>query len=96
MTRQRPVFKALLIVCGIVLAAIILLPFVWTFSASLQSEAAIVRRPPDWVPQPVSVENYRYVFTGQIPAAYEARALLRSPLLPLHIVEMTRYVRHSR
>jgi multiple sugar transport system permease protein len=77
---RRVLFKALLTALGLVLAVVILLPFVWAFSASLQTETAIVRRPPDWIPQPASVENYRYVFTGEVPSAYAVRGLLRSPI----------------
>jgi multiple sugar transport system permease protein len=65
---------------GVVLALVILLPFLWALSASLQTESALFERPPHWVPDPATVENYRYVFTGEVPQAYEVRGLLRSPV----------------
>jgi multiple sugar transport system permease protein len=71
---------ALLAVAGIALAAVILLPFLWALSASLQSESALFRRPPPWVPSPATTGNYEYVFTGKVPQAYEQRGLLRSPV----------------
>jgi multiple sugar transport system permease protein len=71
---------ALLVAAGLVLALAILLPFLWALSASLQTESALFERPPHWVPDPATTENYRYVFTGDVPQAYEARGLLRSPV----------------
>jgi multiple sugar transport system permease protein len=79
-TRRGPVQTALLVAAGLVLALAILLPFLWALSASLQTESALFERPPDWVPDPVTTENYRYVFTGEVPQAYETRGLLRSPV----------------
>jgi multiple sugar transport system permease protein len=71
---------ALLAVAGIALALVILLPFLWALSASLQSESALFRRPPSWAPSPATTGNYEYVFTGKVPQAYEQRGLLRSPV----------------
>jgi multiple sugar transport system permease protein len=79
MTAAR-VRTALLAVAGIALAVIILLPFLWALSASLQSESALFKRPPSWVPAPATTGNYQYVFTGKVPQAYEQRGLLRSPI----------------
>lgn len=78
--RRSRLGTVVLTLAGVVLAMVIVGPFLWTLSASLQTETAIAQRPPDWVPQPLSVENYRYVFTGEIPTAYEVRGLLRSPI----------------
>jgi multiple sugar transport system permease protein len=78
--RRSRLGTAALTLAGVVLAMVIVSPFLWTLSASLQTETAIAQRPPDWIPQPLSVENYRYVFTGEIPTAYEVRGLLRSPI----------------
>jgi multiple sugar transport system permease protein len=72
--------SALLGLAGVVLALVILLPFLWALSASLQSESALFRRPPSWVPDPATAGNYQYVFTGKVPQAYEQRGLLRSPI----------------
>lgn len=72
--------KALLGGAGLVLALMILVPFLWALSASLQTESALFERPPHWIPDPATTENYNYVFTGEVPQAYEVRGLLRSPV----------------
>jgi multiple sugar transport system permease protein len=79
-TRRGTAQTALLAAAGLVLALAILLPFLWALSASLQTESALFERPPDWIPDPPTTENYRYVLTGEVPQAYEVRGLLRSPI----------------
>jgi multiple sugar transport system permease protein len=78
--KRRPVEKVLLVGAGLVLALMILVPFLWALSASLQTESALFERPPHWIPDPATTENYNYVFTGEVPQAYEVRGLLRSPV----------------
>jgi multiple sugar transport system permease protein len=68
------------VLAGALLAVVILLPFLWVLSASLQTESALFERPPSWVPTPATTGNYNYVFTGQIPQEYQQRGLLRSPV----------------
>lgn len=65
---------------GILLGLVIVLPFLWALSASLQTELAIFQRPPSWAPAPPTVANYLYVFTGRIPEGYAVRGLLRSAI----------------
>jgi multiple sugar transport system permease protein len=78
--KRATVTRWLIVVAGVVLALVILLPFLWALSASLQTESALFKRPPSWVPDPPTVGNYQYVFTGKVPQAYEQRGLLRSPI----------------
>jgi multiple sugar transport system permease protein len=78
--KRGPLQTALLVAAGLVLAVAILLPFLWALSASLQTESELFERPPHWLPQPATTENYKYVFTGDVPQAYEVRGLLRSPV----------------
>jgi multiple sugar transport system permease protein len=78
--KRGPLQTALLVAAGLVLAVAILLPFLWAVSASLQTESELFERPPHWLPQPATTENYKYVFTGDVPQAYEVRGLLRSPV----------------
>jgi multiple sugar transport system permease protein len=78
--KRGTVASWLIALAGVVLALVILLPFLWALSASLQTESALFRRPPSWVPDPPTVGNYQYVFTGKVPQAYEQRGLLRSPI----------------
>lgn len=80
MSRRARLGRAGLAAAAVALALFILLPFAWVLSASFQTESALVSRPPDWIPQPLTVANYNYVFTGEVPAGYEQRGLLRSPV----------------
>jgi multiple sugar transport system permease protein len=67
-----------LYVCaGVVLALVILVPFLYVLSASLQTESELIRRPPPIVAPNPTVDNYDYVFTGAVPAAYASKELLR-------------------
>lgn len=69
---------------GVVNMLIILLivfiagPFLWIAVASLQGENELLRHPPNLIPQNPTSDNYRYVFTGQIPQSYEVKGQLRS------------------
>jgi multiple sugar transport system permease protein len=69
--------SALLGLAGVALALVILLPFAFAVSASLQTESQLILRPPPLVPTTPTIDNYRYVFTGRVPQAYAKRALLR-------------------
>jgi multiple sugar transport system permease protein len=59
--------RAVLYMLALLLALVILAPFTWVLSASFQPESAIFKQPPDWIPQPLSLDNYTYVFTGRVP-----------------------------
>jgi ABC-type glycerol-3-phosphate transport system permease component len=80
MTSSERASKIGFVLAGGLLAVVILLPFLWVLSASLQTESALFERPPSWVPTPATTGNYNYVFTGQIPQEYQQRGLLRSPV----------------
>jgi multiple sugar transport system permease protein len=53
-------------------------PFVWVISASFQGENELLKKPPSFIPKNPTTDNYRYVFTGQVPTSYEVRGQLRS------------------
>jgi len=53
-------------------------PFLWMAIASFQGENELLKRPPSIIPKNPTLDNYRYVFTGQIPTAYEVKGQLRS------------------
>jgi multiple sugar transport system permease protein len=53
-------------------------PFVWMAVASTLGENELLKRPPNLIPQNPTTDNYRYVFTGQIPQSYEVKGQLRS------------------
>jgi len=68
----------LIFVLSIMVIVFVLGPFVWIFLCSLQGEADLFVVPPNWIPKRVILDNYRYIFTGEIPTAYEVRGLIRS------------------
>ena len=77
MRRRRRIATALYACAGVVLGLIILVPFLYVLSASLQTESELIRRPPPIVAPNPTVDNYDYVFTGAVPAAYASKELLR-------------------
>jgi multiple sugar transport system permease protein len=59
--RQRPqVWVYLLLVLGLVVVAG---PFVWMLLGSVKPEAELRRVPPTWLPETVTLENYRQLFS---------------------------------
>jgi multiple sugar transport system permease protein len=53
-------------------------PLVWVAVASIQGENELLRKPQRVIPQNPTLDNYNYVFTGEIPTAYEVTGQLRS------------------
>lgn len=70
--------KGVLYLLALVFIGAVVGPFLWPVSASLQHEGALFEQPPPFVPEPVSLANYDYVFTGKVPQEYETGGLLRS------------------
>lgn len=77
MRRRRRTATVLYACAGVLLALVILIPFLFALSASLQTESELIRRPPPIVAPHPTVDNYDYVFTGDVPAAYASKELLR-------------------
>jgi multiple sugar transport system permease protein len=75
--RRRRTANILYGCAGVLLALVILVPFLFVLSASLQTESELIRRPPPIVSPNPTVDNYEYVFTGNVPAAYASKELLR-------------------
>jgi len=50
-----------LVVCG--LGVVFLIPFFWMVSTSLKIDLEAFRFPPQWIPRPVTWENYVFLFT---------------------------------
>jgi len=63
---------------GILLFIFIVGPLIWVAAASIQGENELLRKPPRIIPQNPTLDNYNYVFTGEIPTAYEVKGQLRS------------------
>src|SRR5437868_4315066 len=51
----------------IVLAVLFLIPFVWMLSTSFKQTAQAYAFPPEFIPQPITFENYRNLWGGLIP-----------------------------
>ena len=68
MRRRRRLATVFYAVAGVVLALVILIPFLFVLSASLQTESELIRRPPPIVAPHPTVDNYDYVFTGAVPS----------------------------
>jgi multiple sugar transport system permease protein len=67
MTARRLLGRVVLYALAVGLLIFILGPFVWLLSASFQTDVALFQQPPNWIPDPFLLDNYRYVFTGEIP-----------------------------
>ncbi|WP_034661125.1 carbohydrate ABC transporter permease [Cellulomonas sp. KRMCY2] len=68
--RTRPMAAVLRHVLLTVGAAIMLTPFVYMVSTSFKSQAYVLAIPPQFVPDPATVDNYVQVLTTQSFAAY--------------------------
>jgi multiple sugar transport system permease protein len=75
--RRRKTANVFYACAGVVLALVILIPFLFALSASLQTESELIRRPPPIVAPNPTIDNYEYIFTGNVPAAYASKELLR-------------------
>lgn len=73
--RIKPILLNLMVVFLIIYIAG---PFVWVISASFQGENELLKKPPSLIPRNPTTDNYRYVFTGEIPTSYEVKGQLRS------------------
>jgi multiple sugar transport system permease protein len=80
MNRPSSLRAIVLYLCAIVLAFYIVAPFLWSLIASIELETELFIKPTHFIPDQPTFANYLYVFTGEIPAAYAERGLLRSPI----------------
>ncbi|HEV8635773.1 MAG TPA: carbohydrate ABC transporter permease [Chloroflexota bacterium] len=61
-TRGQAAFWAL----GMAAAALWIVPFLWMISTSLKAEGQILRYPPEWLPEEVTLESYQRVLSFQV------------------------------
>ena len=77
--KQRTRISTILLNLMVVILVIYIAgPFVWVISASFQGENELLKKPPSFIPKNPTTDNYRYVFTGQVPTSYEVKGQLRS------------------
>jgi multiple sugar transport system permease protein len=77
--KPRALTKSILL--NLIVAVLIIYiagPFVWVVSASFQGENELLSKPPSFIPKNPTTDNYRYVFTGQVPTSYAVKGQLRS------------------
>lgn len=66
--------RPLLLACAsIVFLAYVLSPIAWLLSSSFQSEAEITSKPPHWLPQQPTTENFAAIFGADKKVSYETR-----------------------
>lgn len=79
MTRAMSPGGRLAITVGVVLLVLFTLgPILLVGFSSLIPEAALLSFPPRWFQYGLTLDNYRYIFTGKIPETFEVRGSLRS------------------
>lgn len=68
MKRKRRIGKGILFLICVLIAIVMVLPFVWMLSASFKENAEIFTRPIQWIPKVFRTVNYKKVFE-EIPFA---------------------------
>jgi multiple sugar transport system permease protein len=77
--KPRALINAILLNAVVLLLIVYIAgPFLWVMSASFQGESELLSKPPSFIPKHPTTDNYRYVFTGQVPTAYAVTGQLRS------------------
>jgi multiple sugar transport system permease protein len=63
---------------AVLLAAFIAFPLVWIFLSSVLPEEAILTFPPNLFKYGFTIDNYHYIFTGEIPKSHLVTGQLRT------------------
>lgn len=72
------VTRGLVMVAAFLVFAFSAGPVALSFIASIVPDQAIFSYPPNWFGHGVTLDNYRYIFTGELPSAYRAEGANRS------------------
>jgi multiple sugar transport system permease protein len=78
MSRRSPLATMLLYVGAGLLGLFTLAPIVLSLIASVTPDAGLLSFPPDWFHYGFTTDNYRYIFTGEIPQSFIVRGDIRS------------------
>lgn len=54
--------RTLLYILLLVSGAVMIVPFAWMLSTSLKGGGAVLTMPPQWIPDPVTLDNFRQIF----------------------------------
>lgn len=79
---ESKVGKVMSYILLIALAAVFFTPFIWMVSTSLKSEKYIFLNPPQWIPDPIVIDNYPKVFS-RIPILQYLENTLVVSILPV-------------
>jgi multiple sugar transport system permease protein len=82
-TRRRVAYRVFIYASAVVVALIILAPFMWLFISSVASPADLLARPLRWIPQHVSFSRYESIFRGGLSSTADTfrAALLNSTIV---------------
>ncbi len=62
---RRGVVDAVWFVAVLLLALLFVIPFLWMLSSSFKTQAQIFTFPPEWIPNPFILDNYKLAWTVQ-------------------------------
>lgn len=77
MTGRRARDRVLFGLAVTAVLAFALAPFLWVVLSGFLPEVAILDMPPRWLQHGLIGDNYRYIFTGEVPRAHEVGGQLR-------------------
>ncbi|MDZ7799654.1 MAG: carbohydrate ABC transporter permease [Trueperaceae bacterium] len=78
MTRGRDVGRAFLMLGAFLVFLFSGGPVLLAFIGSIVPDQAIFSYPPNWFGHGVTLDNYRYIFTGELPSVYQEQGATRS------------------
>lgn len=78
MTRGRDTGRAFLMLGAFLVFLFSGGPVLLSFIGSIVPDQAIFSYPPNWFGHGFTLDNYRYIFTGELPSAYQAQGATRS------------------
>lgn len=59
---NQRVGKSLLYILLLISGAVMVIPFAWMLSTSLKGGGAVLTMPPQWIPDPATLDSYRRIF----------------------------------
>lgn len=59
---SKPLGRTMLYILLLISGAVMIVPFAWMLSTSLKGGGAVLTMPPQWIPDPATLENFRQIF----------------------------------
>lgn len=78
MTRARRLGRAFLMLGALLVFVFTAGPVLLAFIGSIVPDQAIFSYPPNWFGHGFTLDNYRYIFTGELPSYYQTEGASRS------------------